>query len=163
VVHAGQVARRSGAVLQIPRERADFAVGHTIDADAAYLQSTYLAPDLPAGRYVCLDVTDDGEGMTSEVQSRLFEPYFSTRATGRGLGLPATLGVLRGHRGAGGSRVALMRRQTSRRLADPVNLIHVGLRQTVTDRRAAGCGGMLRWRNSMSRSGKKFKLSGVMS
>lgn len=72
----------------------------TIDADAAYLQSTYLAPDLPAGRYVCLDVTDDGEGMTSEVQSRLFEPYFSTRATGRGLGLPATLGVLRGHRGA---------------------------------------------------------------
>ena len=72
----------------------------TVDADAAYLQSTYLSPDLPAGRYVCLDVTDDGEGMTSEVQARLFEPYFSTRATGRGLGLPATLGVLRGHRGA---------------------------------------------------------------
>jgi len=72
----------------------------TVDADAAYLQSTYLSPDLPAGRYVCLDVTDDGEGMTSEVQARLFEPYFSTRATGRGLGLPATLGVLQGHRGA---------------------------------------------------------------
>ncbi|MBM4778725.1 MAG: PAS domain-containing protein [Archangiaceae bacterium] len=71
-----------------------------VDADARYLQSTYLAPDLPAGRYVCLDVTDDGEGMTPEVQTRLFEPYFSTRATGRGLGLPAALGVLRGHRGA---------------------------------------------------------------
>ncbi len=71
-----------------------------LDADVAYLQSTYLAPDLPAGRYVCLDVKDDGEGMTSEVQAKLFEPYFSTRATGRGLGLPATLGVLRGHRGA---------------------------------------------------------------
>ncbi|MBL8933846.1 MAG: response regulator [Archangium sp.] len=71
-----------------------------LEADTRYLQSTYLAPDLPAGRYVCLDVTDDGEGMTPEVQTRLFEPYFSTRATGRGLGLPATLGVLRGHRGA---------------------------------------------------------------
>jgi signal transduction histidine kinase len=38
--------------------------------------------------------------MTSDVVARVFEPFFSTRLTGRGLGLPAALGVVRGHRGA---------------------------------------------------------------
>jgi signal transduction histidine kinase len=60
----------------------------------------YLSPKLPAGEYVELTVTDNGEGMPSEVAARIFEPFFSTRLTGRGLGLPAALGIVRGHGGA---------------------------------------------------------------
>ena len=40
-----------------------------------------------AGPWLCLSVQDSGEGMTAEVQRRLFEPFFSTKERGTGLGL----------------------------------------------------------------------------
>lgn len=64
------------------------------------ISSAYTAPDLPAGAYRELVVTDMGEGIASDTAARMFEPFFSTRLTGRGLGLPAALGIVRGHRGA---------------------------------------------------------------
>jgi two-component system cell cycle sensor histidine kinase/response regulator CckA len=54
---------------------------------------------LPAGTYVKLEVADDGPGMDDETLGRIFEPFFSTKFTGRGLGLAAVLGVMRGHQG----------------------------------------------------------------
>jgi len=73
--------------------------------DACYctradLANTYVDDQLPDGHYVCLDVADTGCGMSAETQERMFEPFFSTKFTGRGLGLAAALGILRGHRGA---------------------------------------------------------------
>jgi signal transduction histidine kinase len=38
--------------------------------------------------------------MSPAVLARVFEPFYSTRLTGRGLGLPAALGIVRGHKGA---------------------------------------------------------------
>jgi PAS domain S-box-containing protein len=55
---------------------------------------------LAEGEYVYLEVADDGEGMSTAVKARMFEPFFSTRFTGRGLGLPVVLGIVRGHQGA---------------------------------------------------------------
>jgi two-component system, cell cycle sensor histidine kinase and response regulator CckA len=55
---------------------------------------------LESGEYVELCVTDNGEGMTPEVLARIFEPFYSTRFTGRGLGLPAAMGLIRAHKGA---------------------------------------------------------------
>jgi signal transduction histidine kinase/CheY-like chemotaxis protein len=55
---------------------------------------------LEPGEYIELCVTDNGEGMTKEVLARIFEPFFSTRFTGRGLGLPAAMGLVRAHKGA---------------------------------------------------------------
>jgi|GEM_PF-1356701 PAS domain S-box-containing protein len=54
----------------------------------------------PRGRVVRLRVSDTGEGMTAEVKARIFDPFFSTKGSGRGLGLAALAGILRSHDGA---------------------------------------------------------------
>ncbi|MEE2889485.1 MAG: ATP-binding protein [Planctomycetota bacterium] len=52
-----------------------------------------------AGDYIVFKVEDQGSGMTQDTLDHCFEPFFSTKFTGRGLGLAAVLGIVRGHEG----------------------------------------------------------------
>lgn len=58
--------------------------------------------DLPPGPYQRLTVGDTGHGMTPELISRIFEPYFTTREIGKGTGLGLSIvhGIVIRHRGA---------------------------------------------------------------
>ena len=68
-------------------------------ADRPYLETTKLGVLLSVGEYVCLAVSDTGRGMHDKTRERVFDPFFSTKATGRGLGMTAALGIVRRHAG----------------------------------------------------------------
>ncbi|HEY7391893.1 MAG TPA: PAS domain S-box protein [Bryobacteraceae bacterium] len=55
---------------------------------------------LPPGDYICLKVIDTGCGIDEQARTRIFDPFFSTKFVGRGLGLAAAQGIIRAHGGA---------------------------------------------------------------
>jgi PAS domain S-box-containing protein len=69
-VNARDAMPRGGAIMIAAREM------NVVDA-----------PDLKAGRYVCLSLTDEGCGMDEATRGRALEPFFTTKGVGKGTGL----------------------------------------------------------------------------
>jgi two-component system, cell cycle sensor histidine kinase and response regulator CckA len=56
--------------------------------------------DLPAGTYMRIEVSDTGKGIPAEVQAHVFDPYFTTKRSGRGIGLSVVRRIVRRYGGA---------------------------------------------------------------
>ena len=67
--------------------------------DEADSQPTSTGDEISPGSYVMLSVDDTGCGMNEETVARIFDPFFTTKFAGRGLGLAAAMGIVRGHKG----------------------------------------------------------------
>ena len=68
--------------------------------DREALSKMTFGSDAEPGRYVFVDVVDNGHGISEETMTRMFDPFFSTKETGRGLGLAAVRGIVRSHQAA---------------------------------------------------------------
>lgn len=69
-----------------------------VECDAATLARNLSRVSLIPGPYVRVRVTDTGAGMDEFTLSRVFEPFYTTKAKGHGLGLASAMGTLREHR-----------------------------------------------------------------
>jgi PAS domain S-box-containing protein len=67
--------------------------------DQAALDSGFQGQGLEPGFYRILEVTDPGPGIQAQALERIFDPFFSTKNSGRGLGLAAVQGILKAHHG----------------------------------------------------------------
>lgn len=104
----GDRTRLRQVVANLVRNGAD-AIGDRSGQIAIHLESKRLAAaelgpecvpaEAAAGRYVSLAVTDDGCGIDEQTQNRVFDPFYSTKSRGRGLGLATVLGIVRSHGG----------------------------------------------------------------
>ncbi len=65
----------------------------------AALRENVVANGARAGHYIVLTVADNGAGIDPVVLKRIFQPFYSTKKRGRGLGLSAVLGIVRSHKG----------------------------------------------------------------
>jgi PAS domain S-box-containing protein len=97
ITNASDALQDTGGIItlrtgMVPREELnDARFGVSVDADDA------------VGRgkepMVFLEVSDTGQGMTPDTLQRIFDPFFSTKFAGRGLGLAAVMGIMRSHQG----------------------------------------------------------------
>ncbi|MFO7729067.1 MAG: PAS domain S-box protein [Desulfonatronovibrio sp.] len=71
-----------------------------MECDKSYLNQSRGDQKPAPGWYAWLEIEDSGMGMSKNTLQKLFDPFFSTKFTGRGLGLSAVLGIIQGHGGA---------------------------------------------------------------
>ena len=92
VINAGEAA---AAQTEAPVEISACTCEVPTEAVAAHAPTYDAAP----GKFVCLEVTDHGSGMDEATLAQIFNPFFSTKFTGRGLGLAAVQGIVRSCKG----------------------------------------------------------------
>lgn len=97
-VDEGQIRQALSNLVVIARQVTPAGGRMEVRLDNVEL-SKGLPPNLPAGKYLKISIKDSGPGIAPEHAVRIFEPYFSTRTHGSGLGLATAYSVVRKHGG----------------------------------------------------------------
>ncbi len=71
-----------------------------MEFDGSGMPEEYITQETLKGTYAFIEVSDTGCGMSQETIAGMFDPFYTTKFFGRGLGLSAVIGIVRGHRGA---------------------------------------------------------------
>ncbi len=105
----GDISQFRQILLNLAINSSEALDNHTgfiiIKTGRAFLKSNVLSKLIlgetrKEGLFVYLEVEDNGSGMKAETINKIFDPFFSTKFTGRGLGLASVLGIVEGHKGA---------------------------------------------------------------
>jgi PAS domain S-box-containing protein len=84
VLNASQ-AMPEGGIIQVTAENLTIDAGHILPAEP--------------GRYIRISITDEGVGIAEKHHSKVFDPYFTTKHSGSGLGLAVTYSIIKKHNG----------------------------------------------------------------
>lgn len=90
VLNASEAIGEKGGVIHITTSRVRLKPHASLDGRAS----------LPAGEYLQLEVADTGCGMSEDLQAKVFDPFYTTKSAGRGLGLAVVQTIVRNHGGA---------------------------------------------------------------
>ena len=91
----------TNAIVALGKEKGEVRISTgSMRCDKNYLSTTYLKEEMSEGMYAYAEVADTGCGMDAETLGKVFDPFFSTKFTGRGLGMAAVMGIIRSHNGA---------------------------------------------------------------
>ena len=92
IINASEAIGEAQGVIHVSLTKTAIKAGQS--------STDHLGKAIPTGWYVCLEVSDTGCGMDEETRRRIFEPFYTTKFAGRGLGMSAVLGIITAHRGA---------------------------------------------------------------
>ena len=95
IINASEAIGKEQGEIQVSIANTTVIAGQSDTSDTDY-NGKAISP----GVYILLEVTDNGCGMDAETKWRIFEPFYTTKFTGRGLGMSAVLGIINSHGGA---------------------------------------------------------------
>ncbi len=95
IINAAEAIGEDAGKITVTTART-YISGEMLDKEGFFGNSA-----LTSGDYVQLTVQDSGCGMNAEMLARIFEPFYTTKFTGRGLGMAAVQGIVHAHNGAG--------------------------------------------------------------
>src|SRR2546421_989975 len=97
-VDAGQIEQVVNALMLNAREAMPQGGTVRVRARNIVFEENMSAP-LPCGRYIKVTISDRGPGISEELRTKIFDPYFTTKPTGTGLGLAISYSVVKKHGG----------------------------------------------------------------